>query len=201
MSAQRASYLAAELYELHAEKVRRHLTRALGDRHAAEDVTQQVFLKVVAALPGFEQRGVPVEAWLFRIVGNCVVDHARRNGQLEVEDPFVLARRLERQAGGVRSELSARLAAAGFEEMVSSLPPLQRQVLILRYQLDLSNSKIAAVLGRSHGAIRQAHYAAIRSLEARVVVSRPDKSGSPRVLTDEGSPAGERAMPARAKVA
>lgn len=163
-----------ELYLLYFDRVYGYTRLALRDPHEAEDVTQQVFLKVVGALPRFEQRGVPIEAWLFRIVKNCIIDHARRSRRIELEDPFTLSRRRERLAPRepiAPPALAPLLASAAFEVAVSSLPPLQRQVLALRYQLDLPNARIAAILGRSDGAIRQAHYQALRARQARAADS------------------------------
>jgi RNA polymerase sigma-70 factor (ECF subfamily) len=72
-----------ELYERYALRVFRHARFLTGDPVLAEDVTAQVFLKALEAIPRYESRGVPFVAWLLRITCNMVINHrksAKNNG-------------------------------------------------------------------------------------------------------------------------
>src|SRR4051812_35888267 len=68
----------AALYERYVARVYRFVRPRCASSDEAADLTQQVFVKVAEALPGYRERGVPFVAWLFRIARNTTIDHARR---------------------------------------------------------------------------------------------------------------------------
>src|ERR1700680_2192414 len=102
----------AELYEINFARVYAFVTRRVGDRDAAEDLTSEVFHKALANLRRFEWRGVPFAAWLLRIAANAIADRAQRGRkELAVDDPPQMAEdasvledleEVERRAGLVR---------------------------------------------------------------------------------------------------
>ena len=77
-AAQRDPRKFADLYELHFERIYAFVSRRVGDRQTAADVTSDVFHKALANLPGYELRGAPFAAWLFRIAANAVADQFKR---------------------------------------------------------------------------------------------------------------------------
>src|SRR3712207_5108961 len=67
-----------ELYERFAPEIRRYLLRQVhGAREVAEDLTEEVFLKALQRLGGYEARGLPFAAWLYRIARNHLIDYLR----------------------------------------------------------------------------------------------------------------------------
>jgi RNA polymerase sigma-70 factor (ECF subfamily) len=139
------------------------------DPHEAEDLTQQVFIRVLEALPRYERRAQPFRAWLFRIVRNLAITHLERRGRSEVVEPQALARRQERADNG-EPELPALdwLTDRELVMFVERLPLPQRQVLILRYMLELTTSEIARVLDRRAADVRTLESRALRFLEQRL---------------------------------
>src|SRR5258708_7904462 len=87
--AQRDPARFADLYERHFERIYAFVVRRVRDRHAAEDLTAEVFHKALANLRTFEWRGAPFGAWLLRIAANAIADRweelARRGSQREIE--------------------------------------------------------------------------------------------------------------------
>ena len=71
----------AEIYERYFEGIYRYLYTRLGHQADAEDLTEQVFLKMVDAIPGYKLKGVPFSSWLYRIAHNLLVDRYRRSGR------------------------------------------------------------------------------------------------------------------------
>jgi len=161
----------AELYEIHFERVYAFITRRVGNRDVAEDLTADVFHKALANLNRFEWRGVPFGAWLLRIAVNAVVDRSKRSGrELAVDDPPELST----QPGLEQVEDRARLY-----RLVNQLPEDQKQVVVLRFAEQKSIREIAQQLRRSEGAIKQLQFRGLQTLrdEFDVVKARkPQKA-------------------------
>src|SRR4051812_8533001 len=66
------------LYLRYADNVYGYVSSLLRDEHDAEDVTQQVFAKLLTSLSKYEQREVPFSAWILRVARNMAVDHMRQ---------------------------------------------------------------------------------------------------------------------------
>src|SRR5512136_1620372 len=75
----------ARLYDLYADRIYRYVLARTGDHHAAEDVTAEVFLRVVQHVQRFKldttRPAASVSAWLYRIAGNLVTDYHRGRGR------------------------------------------------------------------------------------------------------------------------
>ena len=149
----------APLYRRYAAAVYQYCDRCLGDRAAAEEATQTVFLRALAALPGCRD-GRAFRPWLFAIAHNAIAD--ARRGRRPVEP-------LERAAGladATASPEDLALAAAERREitaLLARLPADLREPVELRLQ-GLSDKEIARALGRSPGAVRTAQYRAVQRL-------------------------------------
>src|SRR6266567_7880083 len=78
-----------ELYLIHFDRIYSYLHVSVGNRHDAEDLTTQTFLKMLEKIGTFKWRSAPFSAWLFRIAHNLAMDHfrARRRWQPEEEVP------------------------------------------------------------------------------------------------------------------
>jgi RNA polymerase sigma-70 factor (ECF subfamily) len=161
----------SELYMRYFDRVYSYLRLALDDEHAAEDTTQQVFLKVMEGLPRYERRRQPFRAWLFTIVRNHAIRYLEKRGRMEVVDPVELT---ERGVDRSEPEPAEALGALGWITdreilmLIERLPVAQRQVLMLRYMMDLTTTDIAAVLGRSNEDVRALQSRALRFLQKRL---------------------------------
>jgi RNA polymerase sigma-70 factor, ECF subfamily len=139
------------LYERHARSVYRYLRGMVG-RDDAEDLTQQVFLKLITQLQRYEARSdVPFSAWLRRVAHNLAVDYLRspRPGPMDSIRPL---------AAGPDEGVTER--AQCLFEALAELPPSQREVVVLRYLAGLSPGEIASALGRSEDSIHCLHHRA-----------------------------------------
>lgn len=150
----------AELYERHFDRVYAFVVRRVRDRHAAEDVTSEVFQQALANLPRFEWRGAPFAAWLFRIAANEIVDRAKRaSREVLVADPEDRAE----NPGFPEVEQHAHLF-----RLVRALPEDQRRVIEMRFAEQKSIREIALALERSEGAVKQLQFRALEGLRARM---------------------------------
>jgi RNA polymerase sigma-70 factor (ECF subfamily) len=136
----------------------RYLWARVGDRHLAEDLSSEVFERVIANLPRYRSRGIPFKAWLYRIAHNLVIDHARkrsRYSQVPLDDRAEHA--LEQGHTSTtwpEKQLEDRLNAERVQSALQSLKPVQQNVVILRFLIGFSLKEVAAALGRSVPAIK-----------------------------------------------
>jgi RNA polymerase sigma-70 factor (ECF subfamily) len=143
------------LYSRYFDRVYGYMRVAFESPYEAEDATQQVFTRVFEALPRYEARGKPFRVWLFVVVRNQAITQLKQLARLEPVDPAELDLSLEAAAPPQASEEAAAIfslewiADTDLLMFVERLPVLQRQVLAMRYMLDLSNKQIAVLLGRS----------------------------------------------------
>lgn len=156
----------ADLYRRYFNPIYGYMRLALRTGEEAEDATQQVFVNVLESLPRYERRGQPFRAWLFRIARNHAVDRLRDRGRLELEEPGRLE--LLAEPGGADLPALDWLSDHDVLVFIERLPVAQRQVVVLRYMLDLSTAEIAEVLDRSQAAVRQLQSRALRRLEAQL---------------------------------
>src|SRR5918997_1689398 len=165
--AQRGDRRALEqLYLIHFDRIYSYLQLSVGNRHDAEDLTNQTFIKMLESLDRFVWRQAPFSAWLFRIAHNLAMDHFRagRRWQPE-EDPPVDAGKTEPSAEDAALHALGRDGAV---RMIARLSPDQRQVLTLKFLFDFSNAEAATILGKNEGAIKSLQHRALASLERQV---------------------------------
>ena len=146
----------AVLYERNFELVYSFVARRVADRHAAEDLTSDVFLRALRAIRTFEWRGVPFSAWLIRIAANVVNDKWKSEANAKVVKGDQEAIVTE---PAVFDEGNLRLNA-----LVDELPPDQKRVIVLRFTEEKSIRDIAGEMGRTEGAVKQLQFRALKNL-------------------------------------
>lgn len=167
--AQGGSHDAMErLIALLRPRVYRYVLARVLDGYVTDDVTQEVMVTMVAALPRYVDQGRPFAAWVFGIAGNKVSEsrraaYRRREALSENMPDRAADAALEPEAAVVRLETSARVA-----EMLATLPHQQAEILRLRVAAGLSADETAAVLGMSPGAVRVSQHRALAKLRAHL---------------------------------
>jgi RNA polymerase sigma factor (sigma-70 family) len=138
-----------ELYVLHAPAVHAHVLRVVRDRDDADDVTQQVFAKLLTSLDRYQPGEAPFIVWVLRVARNTAIDHVRHARAASVDRVGDVCAPDPREVEELRSSLRAALAL---------LPQGQRDVLLLTHLVGLSPQEIAAVLGCTVRAVHGLHY-------------------------------------------
>lgn len=128
------------------------------DGHAAEDITQQVFARLITAIGSYEPRAVPFSAWLLRIAHNMAIDHIRR----QRSTPSELEWLADAESDNC-NELSMEVRSA-----IGALPAAQREVVVLRHILGWSPPEIAERIGKSEEAVHGLHHRGRRALQGEL---------------------------------
>jgi RNA polymerase sigma-70 factor, ECF subfamily len=154
------------LYLLHFDRIYSYLHLSVGNRHDAEDLTTQTFLKMLEAIGRFRWQAAPFSAWLFRIAHNLAMDHFRasRRWQPEEEVP-------EPEGATESSAEEAALESIGRRsmlELIEDLSPEQKRVLTLKFVFNFSNGEAAAILGKTEGAVKSLQHRALVSLQKQI---------------------------------
>lgn len=162
------------LYEKYVDKIYNYVYYRTGNEADAEDLTARVFFKAMQHIGGYEDRGYPFSAWLYRIAHNLVAnwhrDHSRRQiialddlsyWHVTEEGPETIAMLTE--------DKEALLAA------IRCLPADRQELLILKFVEQLTNVEIGAIMGRSEGAIKSLYHRTLISLrqELQLAQHRP----------------------------
>lgn len=141
---------AGLLFERHHTALYRFFVRTTGQRAASQDLTQDVFVRVLTYRTSYKRR-TPVRPWLYGIARNLLADHLKRPGVAEVslDDVPTLSGSQSPVVDLEYSELQDQLDAA-----LARLEAPQRELLVLSHVSDLSYSEIAEIYGITVNAAR-----------------------------------------------
>ena len=156
-----------QLYLLHFDRIYSYLRVSLGNRHDAEDLTTQTFLRMLESIGRFRWQSAPFSAWLFRIAHNLAVDHFRAQRWVLVEEE-VPEPSGEDESSAEEQALDS-MAQAGMLGLIEELSAEQRQVLALKFVFNFGNVEIAGILGKTEGAVKSLQHRALASLERQLV--------------------------------
>jgi RNA polymerase sigma-70 factor (ECF subfamily) len=141
---------------------RARLGRLPAGQHAADDVAQEVCIAVLSALPRYEDRGRPFEAFVFGIAAHKVAD-AQRQAMRAPVPTDQLPDTIDDRPGPADQVVKADEAAKA-RDLLDLLPPAQRELLVLRVAVGLSAEETGDVLGMTPGAVRVAQHRALARL-------------------------------------
>jgi RNA polymerase sigma-70 factor (ECF subfamily) len=167
-----------ELYERYVSKIYSYIYYRTGNHHDAEDLTARVFHRALVHIETYVERGVPFQAWLYRIAHNLVANwHRDRNRRKVVPlDEFI--------AAGLRSEAPDETTEAQEEkerliQAIRRLPDERQQLLVLKFVERLSNQEIGVIMDRSEGAIKSLYHRTLLALRDELTVGQQSEPSPP----------------------
>lgn len=143
------------LYLRYKNSIYGYVLSIVRDEYEAEDVTQQVFLRLMSVIGRYEPRKVPFTAWIIRVARNAAVDHVRQRRTIPFEEVFG-PRVFANDADPDRRW--------GLEQALGTLPQDQRNVVVLRHLVGLTPGEIGTRMGRTEASINGLHHRARRAL-------------------------------------
>jgi len=163
----------ASLYDTHINQVYRYALARLGNVHDAEDVAEEIFLRMLNGLPGYEWRRVPFAAWLMRIARNEVISFARRNHR-RAHDSELPEDLVDRGNNDPEEVTERTLALEDLRSAVSKLPEAQRDVILLRFASGLSVADTARALGKNENNVKVLQHKGMQRIQLLMTPKYPE---------------------------
>jgi RNA polymerase sigma-70 factor (ECF subfamily) len=158
----------ADLYDWYMPRVYRYAVARLGNTAEAEDLTEEVFLKMLGGITSFRWRDVPFSSWLFRIAHNEVATHFRRTAQ-RGGPTAGLSEDMVDGNDGPAARVEAMLTLEEVRRATDALPDAQREVIVLRFAVGLSITETAKALGKREGNVKALQHKAVARLQKMLV--------------------------------
>jgi RNA polymerase sigma-70 factor (ECF subfamily) len=155
-----------ELYLIHFDRIYSYLHMSVGNRHDAEDLTTQTFLKMLESIAKFKFQSAPFSAWLFRIAHNLAMDHFRAARRWQPEEQVPEPPGDEEPSAEAQALQS--IGRQSMLELIEGLSPEQQQVLTLKFVFNFPNADVATILGKTEGAIKSLQHRALVSLQKQI---------------------------------
>ncbi len=161
----------AALYETYFDSIYRYILARVGEAADAEDLTEEVFLRMLRAIHTFQWQQIGFAPWLFRIAHNLVVDHLRRRSYRRSRMNYITATFIE--STEMTDEVEQKLDSEHLNEAVQQLSTAQRDVITLRFAAGLSVAETASALGKQAGNVKVLQHNALAAL--RRILENKDK--------------------------
>jgi RNA polymerase sigma-70 factor (ECF subfamily) len=155
----------AEVHDTYYRPLYRYIVYRVGDRQAAEDLTSEVFVRLLNALRDHTAPENTLRGWLYGVASHVVSDHHRK--QYRRQD-VTLTETIATTQPGPAAKVAARLSWEEVSAALSELTELQQEVIALRFGQELPIKEVGALMGRSEGAVKQLQARAVASL-ARIL--------------------------------
>lgn len=150
-----------DLYQAFAPAIYRYIAYRVPTDTDAEDLTAEVFLKMVEGLPNYRLTGVPFEAWLYRIAAARIADFYRKRGtSAELDD------QLTDHLPPPEDQIQQREEVDELREMFRQFSEEDQSILILRFVERKSHKEVASLLGKTVSAVKSAQHRALVQLSS-----------------------------------
>ena len=156
------------LYEHYFDRIYKYIYLKVGNPTEAEDITEQVFLKMIEAIGKFQWQGSTFASWLYRIAHNQVVDTLRQHSRRPQTPLEPLGDTLASEGGDPHHYAEWSDLRDHLQEAITQLTDLQAQVIILKFGAQLSNAEVATILDRTEGAVKALQYSALQNLQKQM---------------------------------
>jgi RNA polymerase sigma-70 factor (ECF subfamily) len=151
------------LYDQYIDRIYVYIYHRVGQADLAEDLTAQVFMRMLEAVRTGHGWQTSFSGWLYRIAHNLVIDHYRRRGRatfVDIED----AAPMQASSGNPVESTETQFERQRLREALSELTDEQAQVISLRFLEDLSIAEVAVTMQKTEGAVKALQYRAVLAL-------------------------------------
>jgi RNA polymerase sigma-70 factor (ECF subfamily) len=173
----------AQVYDAYYERIYRYVYRFVGQVDASEDLTANVFLRLLDSLHGGNCPRTNLLAWLYRVAHNLVVDTFRRGASQEVG----LTDWLEGYEHDLAHMAEQSIKLERVRRAVLELTPAQQQVIMLKFVEGMDSSEVAAVMEKTEGAIDALQHRALTALRDSLRTPSDDGNGTSKEARGEAA--------------
>jgi RNA polymerase sigma-70 factor (ECF subfamily) len=166
---------ASEIYDRYSGRIYNFALRFLKNSEAAEDATQEVFVKMLKYANQFHG-DAKLSTWLFSITANWCRDYLRKADNKPKESEEVLLSLPASREYAPDLNLETKQSELRVQKALESLTPEQREAILLSRYQGLSYAEIAQIAGCSEGAVKTRVFRAMETLK-RVLTSEPESGG------------------------
>jgi RNA polymerase sigma-70 factor (ECF subfamily) len=168
-SAQKGNVSAiGELYDRYNERIFKYVLIRVSNKRRAEDLTGEVFARMITHLHDYREMGIPFSSWLYRIAFNLVVDYYRKEKNRAPILPAHQAQ-LATQDDDPVVIVEHRLTVEKLQLALDKLDESQREVIILRFLVGLSLREVAGGLDKTVAAVKSLQHRGLVALRLALV--------------------------------
>jgi RNA polymerase sigma-70 factor (ECF subfamily) len=158
----------AQIYEAYFDRIYRYVAMRIRNEMEAEDITQQVFMKMLQSISSYKHQGVPFSSWIYRIAHNQVIDFMRQQNKKATVDIDGLP--LPDIGEDPQYMIEQQIDIEDLKKATKLLTQAQQEVLSLRFTGELSIAECAGIMGKSEGAIKALQHSAVQALKKALMV-------------------------------
>ncbi len=158
----------SDLYKHFKPGVYRYLYFRSGGKQEAEELTTEVFIRVIESLPRYRMNHTPFRAWLFRIARNLAIDHFRRS---QTRQHIELRDDIASPIGDLEAIVQRKLDVEQLHHAFTQLTADQCDVIVMRFLAEMSINDVAQALNKRQGAIKMLQARGLEGLQ-RILQSR-----------------------------
>ena len=156
-----------QLYQRYVKRIYNYVYQFTRNREDAEDLTSRTFFQALRGISVYADRGLPFQAWLFRIAHNLVVNWYRDQSRHPVIGLDHVEDEMRAEDGNPQADLAQLEERKRLLQLLSGLSEDRRTLLILKFVEKMPNADIAKVLGRSEGAVKVLYHRTLLSLREK----------------------------------
>jgi RNA polymerase sigma-70 factor (ECF subfamily) len=170
--AQHSREAFGELYELHYQRIFNYAVKRTASVQIALDITSVTFLKAFSQIKKYRWRDIPFAAWLYRIAGNEINDHFRREGRrpASIEQIAELADTTDYidEINQAEEELSRHEEFLLLRQKLAELPPMYQEVIVLKFFEKKKIREMVKILGKKEGTIKSLIHRGLEKLKEKM---------------------------------
>ena len=157
------SKAVGELYMQYHEQIFRYVWSKVGDAHLAEDLTGEVFMRMVSRISTYRPTGVPFQAWLYRIARNLIIDHIRKASS-SASVPLENTMLIQEPGVGPSALVEQKLTLEKLQNALGQIDHDQAEVIRLRFLVGLQVNEVAERLQKTVAAVKALQHRGLAAL-------------------------------------
>lgn len=157
------SKAVGELYVQHHEQIFRYVWAKVSDANLAEDLTGEVFMRMVSRISTYRPTGVPFQAWLYRIARNLIIDYLRKNAST-TSIPFEDMNLMQEPGASPPTLVEGKITIETLQYALNKIDHDQAEVIRLRFLAGLQVNEVAKRLQKTPAAVKALQHRGLAAL-------------------------------------
>ena len=156
-----------QIYQRYVRRIYNYHYQFTRNREEAEDLTSRTFFQALRSIGAYHDRGLPFQAWLFRIAHNLVINWYRDQSRHPVVGLETVENEIRADSGNPQGDLAVSETRKSLLQLINGLPEDRKTLLLLKFVEKMPNAEIAKVMGRSEGAVKVLYHRTLLGLREK----------------------------------